>query len=87
MMDARVTLTPMERLQLREALQDRWREEVRRITELSVDLHGVFDDRNDVPLDTAAIAAALCDARLRLAEIEQAMRRLDDRSDMLWRHR
>jgi len=52
MMDARVTLTPMERLQLREALQDRWR-----------------------------------DARLRLAEIEQAMRRLDDRSDMLWRHR
>src|SRR3954447_7225351 len=81
MSETRVTLTPLERLQLREALQDRWREQVRRITELSVDLHSALDDADDETcIDTAAVAVALSDARLRLVEIEQAMRRLDDRS-------
>src|SRR4051794_34133320 len=86
MSEPRVTLTPLERLQLREALQDHWREQVRRITQLSVDLHSALDDDGDGDgdgepcIDTAAVAVALSDARLRLAEIEQAMRRLDDRS-------
>ena len=82
MSEPRVTLTPLERLQLREALQDRWREQVRRITELSVDLHSALDDDGDGEpcIDSAAVAVALSDARLRLVEIEQAMRRLDDRS-------
>ena len=81
MTEPRVTLTPLERLQLREALQDRWRDHVRRITELSVDLHTALDDADDLcDLDPAAVAVLLSDARLRLVEVEEAMRRLDDRS-------
>src|SRR3954453_16768068 len=82
MSETRVTLTPLERLQLREALQDRWREQVRRITELSVDLHSALDDADeDEPwIASVAVAFALSDARLRMVEIEQAMRRLDYRS-------
>lgn len=81
MTESRVALTPLERLQLRETLQDRWRDQVRLITELSVDLHTMLDDDDDESeFDTAAVAVALSEARLRLTEIEQAMRRLDDRS-------
>lgn len=77
------SLSPLERLQLRDSLQDRWRDQVERITELSVDLHTALDDQRDVTVelvDTTAIATALSAARLRLVEIEQAMQRLDDRT-------
>jgi hypothetical protein len=76
-------LTPLERLHLREALQDRWRGEVRRITELSVVLHTAFEDSDadgDIDAAAVAVAVAVSESRLRLLEIEQAMRRLDDRS-------
>ena len=75
-----VAFTPLERLQLRENLQDLWREHVRRITELSIDLHTALDAADDNDIDAAVVGAALSDARLRLVETEQAMRRLDDRS-------
>jgi hypothetical protein len=77
------SLSPLERLHLRDALQDRWRTEVERITWLSVDLHTALDDGwgpNPDPVDPTPIATALSEARLHLAEIEDAMRRLDDRS-------
>jgi DnaK suppressor protein len=72
--------TPLQRLQLREALQDRWRDHVRQITELSVQLHAALGGQVDDAIDAAAVAVAISDARLRLAETERALRRLDDRS-------
>ena len=81
MTESRVGPTPLERLQLRETLQDRWRDQVRAITELSVDLHTTLEGADDeTDMDATAVAVALGNARLRLTEIEQAMRRLDDRS-------
>ena len=79
MTDTRVTLTPLERLRLREVLQDHWREQVRRITELSVGRYYGLDDQDGVD-DPVAVSVAMGAARLRLADIEQATRRLDDRS-------
>jgi len=76
----RTTLTPLERLQLRDALQDRWRDQVRRITELSIALHGGLDGDDEQDVDAAAVAVSISDARLSLAAIERAMRGLDDRS-------
>lgn len=81
--DVRVQpLTPLERLQLRDALQDRWREQVRQITVLSVARY----EREDVALSTglasdgSSLARSINRARARLEDLEQAMRRLDDRS-------
>lgn len=77
-------LTPLERLRLRAAMQDLWRDQVRLITLLCL---AYYDDPNTVD-DRTAVAAgqrsetedALVLARSRLAEFEHAMRRLDDRS-------
>lgn len=84
--DVRVgQLTPLQRLQLRDSLQDRWREQVRQITLLGLARHD-HDDRGDVrsPIgastDVRALDAAIHRARGRLENLEQAMRRLDDRS-------
>lgn len=77
-------LTPLERLQLRDALQDRWREQVRQITLLSLARYDREDPDASAPLATPArgtsLDAALDRARARLAGLEQAMHRLDDRS-------
>jgi len=75
-------LTPLERLHLRDSLQDGWREVVTQITELSVALHTTLEDRDEAEprIDIAAIASRLSEARLHLVEIEQAMHRLDDRT-------
>jgi RNA polymerase-binding transcription factor DksA len=73
-------LTPLERLRLRDLLQDSWRDEVRRITELSLELHTALDPAADCDVVPESVAAALSEARLRLGEIERAMSRLDDRS-------
>jgi len=72
-------LSPLDRLHLREQLQDRWRDEVRRITELSVDLHTAFDGDVLRP-DAVGLAEAITRSRLHLVDIEDAMHRLDDRS-------
>jgi RNA polymerase-binding transcription factor DksA len=78
-------LTPLERLDLRDSLQDRWRDVVMQITELSVLLHTALDGTDDTgdadeAIDAVEIATALSTTRLRLVEIEQAMQRLDDRT-------
>ena len=64
-------LTPLERLQLRDALQDRWRDQVRQITLLSLARY----DREGSSFDSS-----IDGARARLEDLEQAMHRLDNRS-------
>jgi len=81
----RKQLTPLERLQLRDALQDRWSEQVRHITLLSLARYGREDaDRVALAIGTltevSSLDRSIERARARLEELEQAMRRLDDRS-------
>jgi RNA polymerase-binding transcription factor DksA len=79
----RQPLTALERLRLRDALQDLWREQVREITELSL---GIRDHAESAPAGARtrtlqpATMRALIGARESLEEIERATRRLDDRS-------
>ena len=73
-------LTALERIRLREALQDRRRSQVRLITLLSLHL-GVAESEAGLAghwPDATETGLAIHRARLRLASIEQAMRRLDD---------
>jgi RNA polymerase-binding transcription factor DksA len=76
------SLTPLERLQLRDALQDRWREQVRQITLLSLawyDADGADPATSAAaPIDSSALEWAIRRARERLEGLEQAMRRLDE---------
>jgi RNA polymerase-binding transcription factor DksA len=69
-------LEPLQRLQLRDQLQDLWRSYVEQITVLAVRFHSAESDQ-DTAADPAAIAASLSRSRLGLAEVEAAMRRLD----------
>lgn len=77
-------LTPLERLHVRDVLQDRWREQVRQITLLSLARYDRDDPDGSAPPDAPAqgmsLDAAIDRARARLEELEQAMRRLDDRT-------
>jgi hypothetical protein len=60
---------------------DRWRDQVLRITELSVDLHRALDGcAGDSDPDPDVAADAIDRARQRLTDIEQAMHRLDERT-------
>lgn len=73
-------LTPLERIELRETLQDQWRDQMRLITLLSLH-YNVAESEAGSPdpwLDATATEMALRRVRLRLASIEQAMRSLDD---------
>jgi RNA polymerase-binding transcription factor DksA len=76
------SLSPLERLRLRETMQDLWRDQVRRITLLSLAMHDDPDAEEPTPLvaesgDPAAIEAALGEARELLDHLEVAMHRLD----------
>lgn len=78
-------LTPLQRLQVRDALQDRWREQVRQITVLTLARYDRDDaDGSAIPSGVApasrSLESSILRARARLEELEQAMRRLDDRS-------
>lgn len=76
-------LSPLQRLHLRDALQDMWRDQVCRITELSVELHDALRDvyaSGTARLLPRPVTAAVVEARFRLTEIERAMQRLDDRT-------
>jgi hypothetical protein len=76
--DTQHVLTPLERLDLRDSLQDQWRDQVRRITELSIELHTALgEDRENGFNRSASISFAIGEARMRLTEIEDEMRRLD----------
>jgi hypothetical protein len=72
-------LTTLERMDVREALQDRWREQMRLITLLTLQLEVAESEAGSAGtwLDTTATELAIHRARVRLASIEQAMRRLD----------
>lgn len=74
-------LTPLERLRLRDVLQDLWRVQVRRITLLSLEMY----DELEVEEPTFVAAAgpgqvdlALAEAREVLVDLEHAMDQLDD---------
>lgn len=74
-------LTPVERFRLRAALRDRWREQVQCLTELAVLLHSAgCDEMATESAPGVPVPVAVSNVRLRIAEIEQAMRRLDDGS-------
>lgn len=78
-------LAPLERLRLRQTLQDLWRDQARRITLLSLAMDDDPDAEEPTPLlsaetDPAATQAALAAARARLLDLEAAMRRLDEHS-------
>jgi RNA polymerase-binding transcription factor DksA len=70
------SLEPLERLALRDQLQDHWRANVEHLTELAVRYHSVDSDE-DMPRGGDVVARLLVNSRLDLAEIEAAMRRLD----------
>jgi len=83
-------LTPLERLQVRDVLQDRWREQIQQITLLSLARYERDDPGGSAPPETPAqgtsLDAAIDRARARLEEFEQAMRRLDGPSyGFCWR--
>lgn len=69
-------LEPLERLSLRDRLQDLWRAKVEHITALAVRFHAT-DTEMDLVEDPAMLAKRLAHLRLDLTEIEAAMRRLD----------
>jgi hypothetical protein len=73
-------LTSLERVRLREALQDRWRSQRRLITLLSLhrDVAESEAGSGGQWLDATATELAIHRALVRLGSIEQAMRRLDD---------
>jgi RNA polymerase-binding transcription factor DksA len=70
------SLEPLERLSLRDRLQDLWRDTVEHITTLAVRFHSTESEVDPV-VDQAALAKRLAHLRLDLTEIEAAMRRMD----------
>lgn len=78
-------LTPLERIELRDLLQDRWRDQVRLITLLSLARYDVMDADAANPsgthlLDATSLELAVERARSKLESVELAMRCLDDGS-------
>lgn len=69
-------LEPLERLSIRDQLQDLWRAKVENITTLAVQFHANDSDTDEVE-DLATLPRRLADLRLDLTEIEAAMRRMD----------
>ena len=69
-------LEPLQRLYLRDQLQDMWRGKVEQITMLAVRFHSFEADGKPVE-KTAAVAERLASVRLQLHEVEAAMRRMD----------
>lgn len=77
-----IELAPLERLRIRESLQDQWRDQVRRITLLSLGMRDDPDAEEPAPIDTVdgvpgKIEEALAEARRELVHLEVAMARLD----------
>ena len=70
------SLEPIQRLRVRDQLQDLWRTYVEQITMLAVRFHSA-ESEADLPEEPALIARSLSHARLALTEVEAAMRRLD----------
>jgi RNA polymerase-binding transcription factor DksA len=71
------SLDPLERLRLRDLLQDAWRDNVEQITALAVKFHSIEADRDTSDATAVVVAGRLADLRLNLTEIEAAMHRMD----------
>lgn len=69
-------LTPMDRLQIRDRLQDIWRGNVEEITRLAVRFHSDNGDEEGYD-EESAVSRDLAQARFQLVETEAAMQRLD----------
>jgi RNA polymerase-binding transcription factor DksA len=70
------SLEPLERLSLRDQLQELWRAKVEQITTLAVRFHSIEPDF-DPDEEPALVAEHLARLRLELNEVEAAMRRMD----------
>lgn len=70
-----VPLSPLERYQACDRLQDCWRANIAELTELAVRFHS--SDATDGGADDSEVGRRLAQARARLVDIEEAMRRLD----------
>lgn len=70
------SLEPLERLSLRDRLQDLWRAKVEHITTLAVRFHSTEAETDSLE-DQTTLAKRLARLRLDLTEIEAAMRRMD----------
>lgn len=69
-----MSLTPMERLQLRDRLQELWREQVETLSTAAVRAH------TESPEPACeSVAQQLSAARIKLTELEAAMHRMDAR--------
>lgn len=82
-MAAAEDLTPIERLHLRETLQELWRLQVRQITLLSLAMYDDLDAAEPTAVPRAAgrtLDQELTEAREVLARLEDAMNRLDEGS-------
>lgn len=67
-------LTPMERLQLRDRLQELWREQVETLSTAAVRAH-----TSSTASASESVAQQLSVARVKLTELEAAMHRMDAR--------
>jgi DnaK suppressor protein len=70
------SLQPLERLSLRDRLQDLWRAKVEDITALAFRFHSAESDPDSAE-NQATLAKRLAHLRLDLTEVEAAMRRMD----------
>jgi DnaK suppressor protein len=71
-------LTPLQRLQLRDRLQELWRAQVEIISTAGVRFHLAAVDRGG-DSSRASVEDRLAAARVRLTDLEAAMRRMDVR--------
>ena len=69
-------LTHVQRVQLRELLDEHWRHNVVELTDLAVEFHA-FDDEGD---ERDEVAHRLAGVRRRLVDIESALQRVQSRT-------
>jgi RNA polymerase-binding transcription factor DksA len=69
-------LSPVQRVQLRELLDEQWRRRVVELTDLAVEFHALDDEARE----RESVAHRLAGVRRRLVEVESALHRLQSRS-------
>jgi RNA polymerase-binding transcription factor DksA len=69
-------LTSLQRVQLRELLDERWRRNVVELTDLAVEFHALDDEG----AERDEVAYRLAGVRRRLVEVESALQRMQSRT-------
>jgi RNA polymerase-binding transcription factor DksA len=69
-------LTHVQRVQLRELLDERWRQRVVELTDLAVEFHALDDES----ADRDVVAYQLAGVRRQLVDVESAMQRFQSRT-------